>query len=59
MFLSRSYTNASFPELGAFFGGRDHTTVMSAVKSVEKLLAANDPVRHRIEAIERRLGRAK
>ena len=58
MFLSRSYTNASFPELGAFFGGRDHTTVMSAVKSVEKLLAAGDPVRHRIEAIERRLGRA-
>jgi chromosomal replication initiator protein len=58
MFLSRSYTNASFPELGAFFGGRDHTTVMSAVKSVEKLLAAGDPVRHRIEAIERRLGRS-
>ena len=56
MFLARSYTSASFPELGAVFGGRDHTTVMSAVRSVEKMLEKGDPIRHRIEAIERRLG---
>jgi len=56
MFLARSYTDASFPELGAVFGGRDHTTVMSAVRSVERLLEKGDPVRRRIEAIERRLG---
>ncbi len=55
MFLARSHTGASYPELGTVFGGRDHTTVMSAVRSVEQLLAKGDPIRHRIEAIERRL----
>lgn len=55
MFLARSHTGASYPELGTVFGGRDHTTVMSAVRSVEKMLEKGDPIRHRIEAIERRL----
>jgi chromosomal replication initiator protein len=55
MYLARTHTDASFPELGAVFG-RDHTTIISAVKSVEKLVAKGDPMRHRIEAIERRLG---
>lgn len=55
MYLARKHTDASFPELGQAFGGRDHTTVMHAVRSMEKALRDGDPVVHRVEAIERRL----
>ncbi len=55
MYLARKHTDASFPELGQAFGGRDHTTVMHAVRSMEKALRDGDPVRHRVEALERRL----
>lgn len=55
MYLARKHTGASFPELGQAFGGRDHTTVMHAVKSVETALRDGDPMQHRLEAIERKL----
>ena len=42
MYLSKKLTSKSLPEIGRSFGGRDHTTVIHAVKSVEKL-QLNDP----------------
>ena len=39
MFLCRRLTNASLPEIGQAFGGRDHTTVMHAVGKVEREIA--------------------
>ncbi len=41
MFLSKQLTTRSLPEIGRKFGGRDHTTVMHAVKKVEELCAAD------------------
>lgn len=38
MYLSKSLTTKSFPEIGKAFGGRDHTTVMHAAKTIEKLM---------------------
>ena len=35
MYLARTLTNHSLEEIGGYFGGRDHTTVMHAVKTVE------------------------
>jgi chromosomal replication initiator protein len=42
MFLARKLTDQSYPEIGAQFGGKDHTTVMAAVKKI-KDLEKNDP----------------
>ena len=38
MALCKELTNKSYPEIGDAFGGRDHTTVIHAVKTVKKLL---------------------
>ena len=42
MFLCRKLTEASLPEIGRAFGGRDHTTVLHAVEKIE-LEIAQDP----------------
>ena len=42
MYLCKKLTPRSLPEIGRKFGGRDHTTVMHAVKKIEELIA-NDP----------------
>jgi chromosomal replication initiator protein len=42
MFLARRYTGASYPEIGEKFGGKDHSTVIHAVKKIEKNMG-NDP----------------
>lgn len=41
MYLARKVTRHSLEEIGGFFGGRDHTTVLHAVEKIEKLLAAD------------------
>lgn len=55
MFLSRARLNASYTELGDRFGGRDHTTVMSAVRNIAGRLDEPDLLAT-IQAIEKKLG---
>lgn len=66
MFLSRDmirlYVNAgkqghriSLPEIGRRFGNRDHTTVIHALRAVEKRIANDAEVRRRIDALSVRL----
>ena len=40
MYLAKNLTESSYPTLGERFGGRDHTTVLSAVQKIERLLSA-------------------
>jgi chromosomal replication initiator protein len=42
MYLARKHTGAAFGEIGRFFGGRNHSTVISAVKKVEDWLRAEE-----------------
>ncbi|MBT4530431.1 MAG: chromosomal replication initiator protein DnaA [Phycisphaerae bacterium] len=55
MWLSRKHTRFSLEEIGGYFGGRDHTTVMHAVKSIDKKCSGDDLFRREIERIEERL----
>ena len=41
MYLTKNLTSLSYPEIGRQFGGRDHTTVMHAVKTIETLILSD------------------
>lgn len=55
MYLSKSLTQRSLPEIGRKFGGRDHTTVMHAVKKVDELIAQEPGIREDIDLLRRML----
>ena len=48
MFLCKSLTSFSYPEIGKAFGGKDHTTVMHAVKKIETLLDDDQKIKKQI-----------
>lgn len=55
MYLARKLTRMSFPEIGARYGGKDHSTVISAVRKIERLCREDETIRAEVEAIESRL----
>lgn len=52
MYIARRKTHHSLAEIGGFFGGRDHTTVLHAIRSIEKSCLQDAGVRRHIEQIE-------
>ena len=55
MYLTRSLTDCSFPDIGQRFGGRDHTTVMYAVKKIEKRLLDDVSLRNTVDALRKKI----
>ncbi len=55
MYLSRTHTSCSFPEIGMKFGGKDHTTVMHAVKKIVAEKAKDADLKAHLDALERKL----
>lgn len=53
MYLMRQLTPCSFPDIGRRFGNRDHSTVMYAVKKIEKKIAEDVSLRNSIEALRK------
>ncbi len=53
MYLLRQLTNASYPDIGKRFGGRDHSTVMYAVKMIEKKIKDDVSLRNSVEALRK------
>jgi chromosomal replication initiator protein len=53
MYLSKTLTPRSFPEIGRRFGGRDHTTVLHAVRKIEELISADQKLSQEIELLRR------
>ncbi len=55
MYLSKALTLRSLPEIGRRFGGRDHTTVLHAVRKIETNLTADAALAEEIELLKRML----
>jgi chromosomal replication initiator protein len=55
MYLAKALTLRSLPEIGRRFGGRDHTTVLHAVRKIEGLCAGNTALREELELLKRML----
>jgi len=55
MYLAKILTLRSLPEIGRRFGGRDHTTVLHAVRKIEALTGNDTALAEEIEALKRQL----
>jgi chromosomal replication initiator protein len=55
MYLSKQLTSRSLPEIGRKFGGRDHTTVIHAVKKIEELIESDSALAEDVELLRRML----
>jgi chromosomal replication initiator protein len=53
MFLCKKLTSRSLPEIGRKFGGRDHTTVMHAVRKIDELMADDVHFADEVNAVRR------
>lgn len=55
MYLARKRTRFSLEEIGGYFGGRDHTTVMHAIKTTEDRMSLEPDFHRQIESLDRKL----
>jgi chromosomal replication initiator protein len=55
MYLSKILTLRSLPEIGRRFGGRDHTTVLHAVRKIEKAVGEDGALSEEVELLKRML----
>ncbi|MGB9736221.1 MAG: chromosomal replication initiator protein DnaA [bacterium] len=56
MYLARTLTNASYPEIGLQFGNKDHSTVIHSVNKIEQLIKENQSIKNAVEKIKKGLG---
>ena len=52
MYLAKKLTTRSLPEIGRKFANRDHTTVIHAVKTIDKLSQNNEEIKKNVEEIK-------
>jgi chromosomal replication initiator protein len=53
MYLSRELTELSYPEIGAAFGGKDHSTVIYGARKIEKRLEQDRALKNQVEALKK------
>jgi chromosomal replication initiator protein len=51
MYLAKTLTSFSYPEIGRQFGGRDHTTVMHAVRTIESLVSSDKRIAEDVQLL--------
>lgn len=59
MFLARKHTRHSLEEIGGYFGGRDHTTVMHAIRTIDSRCTAESEFQLVIKTLEDRIHAAR
>jgi chromosomal replication initiator protein len=55
MWLARKHTRYSLEEIGSYFGGRDHTTVMHAIKAIDRRRRTDPNLDHDVSRLEQQL----
>ncbi|MGD0565779.1 MAG: chromosomal replication initiator protein DnaA [Candidatus Goldiibacteriota bacterium] len=55
MYITRNLTDYSLVQIGQYFGGKDHTTVMHAIKKVEHMIKADDKFRLAMDELVARI----
>lgn len=55
MYLAKKYTDVSLKDLGQVFGGRDHSTVIYSLKTVEDLLETDDKLSGRVDGVVKKI----
>lgn len=55
MYLARKHTRHSLEEIGGYFGGRDHTTVLHAIRTIEGKSQSDENLSTSVSALETRL----
>lgn len=58
MYLCRELTEASFPEIGRHFGGKDHTTIIHACRQIAKAREADSALQITLEGLKEQILRA-
>ena len=59
MYLARRNTRLSLEEIGGFFGGRDHTTVLYATERIESLVLTDTRLAATVHAVESRIRKGR
>jgi chromosomal replication initiator protein len=55
MFLAREMTGLSLNQIGEYFGGRDHSTVLYATQKIRKLSESDARTRETLEILRKRI----
>ena len=55
MYLARQLTSSSYPEIGERFGGKDHSTIIHAIRKVERMMEENYQLRQTVETLRQTL----
>jgi hypothetical protein len=56
MYLAKALRPDSYPKIGRAFGGRDHTTILHAVRKIERMMSCDPEFFARIECLKSRIG---
>ena len=55
MYLCREHTAMSYPEIGSKFGGKNHTSVLSACRNIKNLIKSDPTIRGCLEVLEKNI----
>lgn len=55
MYLSKNLTDSSLKTIGLHFGGRDHSTVIHAISTIENMILADSKIRDKVDAIKNKI----
>lgn len=55
MFLVKNYTDKSLKAIGNIFGGRDHSTVLYSIKTVQDLMETDETIKKTLEELDRKI----